>query len=49
MIYGILLMLHGNCGMIFTIDDKKKIYLITGLINTIFGYFIGILKLYIVL
>ena len=30
--------------MIFTIDDKKKRYLITGLINTIFGYFIGILN-----
>lgn len=30
--------------MIFTIDDKKKIYLIVGLINTIFGYFIGILN-----
>ena len=30
--------------MIFAIDDKKKRYLITGLINTIFGYFIGILN-----
>ena len=30
--------------MIFTIDDKKKRYLITGFINTIFGYFIGILN-----
>ncbi len=30
--------------MIFTIGDKKKRYLITGLINTIFGYFIGILN-----
>ena len=28
--------------MIFTIDGKKKRYLIIGLINTIFGYFIGI-------
>ena len=30
--------------MIFTIDGKKKRYLIIGLINTIFGYFIGILN-----
>mgnify|MGYP001253423653 CR=1 FL=1 len=28
--------------MNFTIDDKKKKYLIVGFINTIFGYFIGI-------
>ena len=30
--------------MIFIIDEKKKRYLIIGLINTIFGYFIGILN-----
>lgn len=30
--------------MIIAIDEKKKRYLITGLINTIFGYFIGILN-----
>ena len=30
--------------MIFKIDGKKKRYLIIGLINTIFGYFIGILN-----
>jgi len=30
--------------MILKIDGKKKRYLIIGLINTIFGYFIGILN-----
>ena len=30
--------------MIFKIDGKKNRYLIIGLINTIFGYFIGILN-----
>jgi len=30
--------------MIIAIDEKKKKYLITGLINTLFGYFIGILN-----
>ena len=30
--------------MIFIIDEKKKRYLIIGLTNTIFGYFIGILN-----
>tara|TARA_B100001758_G_scaffold223232_1_gene213769 strand:+ start:287 stop:697 length:411 start_codon:yes stop_codon:yes gene_type:complete len=30
--------------MIFIIDEKKKRYLIIGFINTIFGYFIGILN-----